>query len=323
MRTYGIEIEITAIQGMTQENLAQALRNGGVNAESERYNHETRDHWKVTTDSSCGWEVVSPILKGDEGLTQIKQVLSILKEAGAKVNSQCGIHVHYDIRDLSVDHVKRFLTSYGNNETLIDLIQPQSRRGNNNYYCRSITPLITESRVSFYQLDDCNTVEDLANKLAGGSRYYKVNLMSYARYGTMEVRHHCGTLNYERIANWIKFNLLLIHNTKESVIPGSVGNYMTRLNNIVRFERTPQTSQLTLKQVKERVYRAYGVSNTKELKRAIAVTGDLRKKATWLTLLSQVGSDKLEGITIDTEAIKEQFKRTSAICRTYHELLSA
>ena len=68
----GIEIEFTTNGNTSQQEVArrvnQAFRN--VDVVMEGYNHNTRDHWKIITDSTCGLELVSPILKGKKGLKE-------------------------------------------------------------------------------------------------------------------------------------------------------------------------------------------------------------------------------------------------------------
>ena len=39
-------------------------------------------------------EIVSPILKGPEGLAQVAEVARILEAKGHSVNASCGVHVH-------------------------------------------------------------------------------------------------------------------------------------------------------------------------------------------------------------------------------------
>ena len=62
---FGIEIEA---YNCNMERLARELREAGIHVAVEGYNHATRDHWKLVTDSSLQgnntFELVSPILVG-------------------------------------------------------------------------------------------------------------------------------------------------------------------------------------------------------------------------------------------------------------------
>ena len=123
-RTFGIEIEFTTA---SRETVARLMRQKGLLAEVEGYNHFTRGHWKLITDSSCGFELVSPILKGRDGLNQLKLATEALAEAGAKVDRRCGLHVHHDINDLDAKQAANIYALYIKLEKTIDSFLPKSR----------------------------------------------------------------------------------------------------------------------------------------------------------------------------------------------------
>ena len=94
-RNFGIEIEA---YNCTRERLARELTAAGINVQIEGYNHtDHTDHWKLVTDSSlCGnnpFELVSPILHGEQGLEELEKVCWVLDLCNAKVNDTCGLHV--------------------------------------------------------------------------------------------------------------------------------------------------------------------------------------------------------------------------------------
>ena len=57
--------------------------------------------------------------------------------------------------------------------------------------------------------------KDLKKDKWNNSRYYGVNLHSFFFRGTVELRHHSGTLNPIKILNWIQFNLELFNRSKQ------------------------------------------------------------------------------------------------------------
>lgn len=61
------------------------------------------------------------------------------------------------------------------------------------------------------------TINEMANIM--GSRYFKVNLMSFQRHGTIEFRQHSGTVNATKIANWVRFLGQFIDNSKARNTP--------------------------------------------------------------------------------------------------------
>jgi hypothetical protein len=99
-RTFGVEAEFYNI---TPQTAIDALRAVGIVAVNAGYTHRIMSEWKIVTDSSVtstgtgtgyGLELVSPILRGRDGLEQVAKALDALRNAGAKVNKSCGIHVH-------------------------------------------------------------------------------------------------------------------------------------------------------------------------------------------------------------------------------------
>lgn len=220
-RQFGIEMEIA---GITRETALAALHAVNINVESEGYNHDTRNHWKLVSDSSVrgGFEVVSPILSGEAGLAEAEIVARALDDAGATVNSTCGLHVHFDASDLNLDHLKTIMHRYADHESEIDAFMPASRRGNSNQYCMSLQQLCWAA------IDDAASIRSLVN--AQGSRYYKVNLQSFLRHGTIEFRQHSGTVNAAKIINWVRFLAAFIEQCK--AMTGTAPAELPRLSGV-------------------------------------------------------------------------------------------
>ena len=102
-RKFGIEIEA---YNCSRERLARELREAGIEVTVESYNHTTRPHWKLVTDSSINgndtFELVSPILVGEAGLRELEKVCWVLDLCEVKVNESCGLHVHIDAAGFSM-----------------------------------------------------------------------------------------------------------------------------------------------------------------------------------------------------------------------------
>ena len=195
-RTFGVEIEF---QG-NREEVARLMNAKGVRAYVEGYNHSTKSYWKLITDSSCGYELVSPPLKGREGLEQLRKACEALKEAGASVDRRCGLHVHHDINDYNAKQIANIFALYIKLEKTIDTFVPNSRRANNNRFCRSLFQGTTQQAI----LDKLKAVKSLEDiRRIWHTRYVKVNFQSYIKYGTIEFRQHSGTTQFDKIYNWI------------------------------------------------------------------------------------------------------------------------
>ena len=140
-RRFGIEIEA---YNCRMDVLVDALREEGIQVSAENYNHTTRNHWKLVTDSSLSgnntFELVSPVLEGQNGLKELKKVCWVLDACGVKVNASCGLHIHFDAANFSLQTWKNIAISYKHIESVIDKFMPESRRNNN--YCRSLRNII-------------------------------------------------------------------------------------------------------------------------------------------------------------------------------------
>ena len=99
--TFGVEVEVTTTN-ITREELSSYLKEKNVEVTSTRsYTHEITKGYKVVTDSTVsGFEVVSPILKGEEGLKSMERMVDALKEhPNVSVDRHCGVHVHFGISE--------------------------------------------------------------------------------------------------------------------------------------------------------------------------------------------------------------------------------
>ena len=209
-RKFGIELEIV---GINREAALRALHAVGINVQAEAYNHTTRGHWKFVSDASVrgGFEVVSPVLQGEAGIKEAMTVAEALSDAGATVNRSCGFHVHFDAADLSAADVKAIVHRYAAHEAEIDAFMPPSRRGGENSFCLPVSRFLTR------RFDEARTMDELAAAQPG--RYFKVNLQSFRRHGTLEFRQHSGTVNATKVANWVRFLGEFIDQCKRPAAP--------------------------------------------------------------------------------------------------------
>lgn len=219
-RTFGVEIECI---GVNAHVAAQAIRDAGVLCEVEYYNHYTRDHWKIVTDASVrdatgapGIEVVSPILQGERGLRELKLVADALNVSGGTANRTCGLHVHVGARDLTIDQIKMVVKRYTAHEEAIDAVMPRSRRGNGNSYCKSMNVFSSNYGAQLENIRDLVSFQGRS-----WDRFYKLNLAAFIRQGTLEFRQHSGTVQAEKIVNWVLFVLNFVE-VSRNMVSGSV-----------------------------------------------------------------------------------------------------
>ena len=246
-RKFGIEIEAN---NLTRNAVAGALLGAGVDARTEGYTHAVLTYWKVITDASLSgpnpFELVSPILEGQAGVTEATKAVRAVREAGARVNGSCGFHVHIDCRDLSLKQIKNVIKSYANNEDIFDALMPASRRENRAGFTQSMINQLADGspetrqaaiKAFFARVDACSTVQELSNLV--GTRYKKLNVQAWLRYGTLEFRHHSGTVNETKVANWVNFCAAFVEHaaTTKAGIRAWAPNRMTtteRLRTVLR-----------------------------------------------------------------------------------------
>lgn len=196
-RRFGVEIEA---YNCDRNRLAQELREAGIDVAIEGYNHNTSNHWKLVTDGSLTgnntFELVSPVLEGEAGLQQLQKVCWVLDYCDVKVNDSCGLHIHMDAADFTIETWRNLAITYRRLESIIDAFMPHSRRQNS--YCKSLIS-ISEQRIL-----EAQNVEQLRS-VFNNDRYRKLNLEAYARHRTVEFRQHSGTINFTKMENWIRF----------------------------------------------------------------------------------------------------------------------
>ena len=200
-RRFGIEIEAYNVDATA---LAAALNAAGIETRHEGYNHSTRAYWKIVRDSSIegenALEVVSPVLEGEAGLKQVETVCGVLKKMNAYINKTCGLHVHFDAQNFDLRQWKNIYLNYAGFEKQIDELMPNSRRANNNEYCQSLNRISDLSE----KIKNATTLAGI-ERVFGGNRYFKINPTSHARHNTIEFRQHSGTIEFEKISNWVLF----------------------------------------------------------------------------------------------------------------------
>jgi len=223
-RIFAVEIENyfprrTADGRNGQQAFIEKARELGIEIEAEGYNHQTRKRWKIVTDGSLnggrdmeGQEVVSPPLYGAWGFEQIRLVCQALSEAGCEVNWRCGLHGHIDANCVDDGALIRMKKVWMVIErwAVWGLVPPsrrclpcraggQQRQGGT--YCREVT------------MDDLLRCVSQGPRTAfdpnGSDHYMSLGYAALRRHGSIEIRSAAGTIQSEKIRNWMVFLLKL------------------------------------------------------------------------------------------------------------------
>jgi len=232
---FGIEIEMT---GLTRSRAAEVIAEYfGTTKEYEGSFYDTyfaRDttgrKWKVMSDGSLDCqrkegrrkvsadrnysvEVVSPICQyGD--IETVQELIRRLREAGAFVNSSCGIHIHINTAPFDAPHLRNLVNIMAAKEDMIYKALKVSR-GRESHYCQKIDPAFLEqlNRQKPATLDRLKSLwyngGDGSREHYHHSRYHCLNLHSVFQKGTVEFRAFNGDLHAGKIKAYIQFCLAM------------------------------------------------------------------------------------------------------------------
>jgi hypothetical protein len=224
--TYGLEIEVA---NLSIAGAARAVSRAGVACVEPRSQHDTEQTWKAVYDGTSGVsaEIVSPILTADR-LNETRTVTRALSSAGATVNRTTGLHVHIGADSFTspagdtLSSLALFVSNWYTAHAAIGAMVAKSRL--NNHFCKALTIQDAD------RLADAVRAGDISN--GGRGRYYSLNLDSYARHTTVEVRLHHGTLNAAKITGWTDFITAVANFSKAGhTMPARYNNDADRLNN--------------------------------------------------------------------------------------------
>jgi hypothetical protein len=232
-RTFGIELEVLFPRRgpTTHEGIADALRTAGVDVRHEGYNHAVRPTWKVVTDASIqggGFELVSPILKGEEGLKEIEKVCAALKALRCRINASCGFHVHHGAGDLDVKALRTLARLVNRFEPVVDGLLPESRRKGRNTFVGAFSAGELEGfeKATTVRCGLGSSGRDggpygcrlrssgAACTACVAGRYRNLNMRALHQHGTVEFRQHSGTIEAEKIVPWILLTQGLVEKAK-------------------------------------------------------------------------------------------------------------
>ena len=244
LQQFGVELELTSALQLQPTSIANALSSYPTTnicvIESYSEGRLTSTDWKLVPDGSimcsvsvpdCNkFELVSPILKGGDGLNRIDQ---ILRRANTelypklKVNKSMGFHVHVDVSGYQLQHLIKICQNFIKYEAIMDTFMPPSRRTGSQeaeQYFQSNRDSVAGCISSFPSnkechdaIGQCGDFDELARLMNYRGRYYKLNLQNLVtgRQSTIEFRQHSSTVNYEKVSHWVRFCILFtIHSAK-------------------------------------------------------------------------------------------------------------
>lgn len=113
---------------------------------------------------------------------RLHRLCRLVSAMGLKVNKSCGFHVHFDFRGHSLSDVVKVARRADKWLAAMAELVPASRRDNT--FCKFGT--------------------------SQSDRYHAVNLCSFSKHSTLEIRLHSGTVDYSKILAWIRLCELVL-----------------------------------------------------------------------------------------------------------------
>lgn len=189
--TFGIEIECIAPRGC-QIPVGSYHHGAQVPGLPEGWTGKHDGSIHPDRDGFYGVEIVSPVLKGKDGLRQVLQVVEFLKARGARVNRSCGLHIHVGVNPDNVKANERIIAAVANLEEGIFATTGTPNRENGRW-CKPI-------RRAFEGASLQRPTGAMAD------RYHALNLTNLLsrRRPTVEFRCFAGSLNGEKIVSYVR-----------------------------------------------------------------------------------------------------------------------
>jgi hypothetical protein len=223
-RKFGIELEFLntdphRAREWFKEKIAEVLLDEGVSYQKAQvrdweHTHDNEGIWVCKTDSSCGYEVCTPPLKGPQELRLFGKVIDKFKTSGAKFNDSCGLHVHVSLKDFTDEQMYNVLMYWIKIEHNIANAHPEHRRKNVRY-CE-----LALNKVKNFKVNSSYSGHEVYDILRRGRG--AINPAYWENRRTLEFRIGEMTLDSESIKNRVRFLITFIDTCKYLPTPDNL-----------------------------------------------------------------------------------------------------
>lgn len=190
---------------------------------------ENRQLWSLLRDGSLRGANFEAVFSRPLSGTCVVKALDTMERAMSRLttkpdyNARTSVHVHVNVRDLSMQQLRMFVALYVVFEDVIFNYVGDVRRNNN--YCipncedsstiSLLACLSTESR--WREFSESGRMS-YASGMVMPSKYSAMNFVPLHDFGTLEFRHHAGTHDKERLLEWINILLSLKKWARDSTV---------------------------------------------------------------------------------------------------------
>ena len=202
---FGVEIEFSGV-GFDPTRFVELMNKAGLTTVQEEYNHSIRTHYKLTTDSSAGWELVTPPLRWEDRHA-LRETMRLLVRCDAQVTNSCGLHIHHEwpwrseVSDSRARgrKLQRVIDLYEQTEPLLHVLMPDRR-----FYSYNDPDTHNNTWAAEY----CSWNE---GQVDWDNRYKAVNVSVLERQETIEFRQYQGTLDPTETIAWLELTRQIVH----------------------------------------------------------------------------------------------------------------
>lgn len=194
--------------------------------------------WHLEEDSSIrhrgGVELISPILKGIDGLRQVYRAMQLIQNIkGCEIDESCGFHVHHgvDPEVFNCNNLRELLRIVYPMEDYFYFLIPGDRQRRET--CRPVEIDVSEFlkecskdchlhgcrvRRVWYSAENRHESEGGLAARYNKTRYHGLNLHSYWYRSTIEFRYHSAVLyDIDEAMQWIIFTQFLVEMSQGGV----------------------------------------------------------------------------------------------------------
>lgn len=176
--------------------------------------------WRITEDGSLRDNGIEMVLQrplyGRDLTTALNQLSEWLRNFEPRTSKRTSVHVHLDVRDMSIEQVVTMTLLYLTFERAICHYHGNQRV--NNIFC---LPYFKAPNL-FHLLGDClgnQNPDRIGDALSWTTKYCAYNLASMFRQGSVEFRHMPGCTDMERVTEWINLIFCLKAAAMDGVDP--------------------------------------------------------------------------------------------------------
>ncbi len=152
VRRFGAEIELNCLKVKSEPGCPWVVRADdgdgiyhvgqlvvntlGEGVQVKKYGQtHNNDCWVLKPDSSCGLELVTPVMRGWHGLCRLIKVISAIRDnPEIEIDDRCSLHVHAEVSDLTARNLAWVLGWWVKCEAVFLDAMPTSRKKNK--YCQ-------------------------------------------------------------------------------------------------------------------------------------------------------------------------------------------